>query len=479
MTEHFDLLIRGAVVFDGTGAPATIAEVGVRDGRIAAVGDLAGASAVELAEAEGLALAPGFIDAHAHDDAAVLDDPAMAPKVSQGVTTTVVGNCGTSLAPLDLDRDPPAPLTLLGGRKSFRFPRFADYRAEVEAHPPAVNVLALVGHTALRVATMDDLDRPARDGEIAAMQDLLAEALASGAAGLSTGLAYPPAKAAPTEEVIALCRTVAAAGALHTTHMRDETSGVVDSVEETIRIARETGVRTVISHHKCCGRENAGLVAETLPRIEAARRDLAIDLDVYPYAASSTALLPDFIARSNRVLVTWSDREPEAAGRDLADLMEERGWSVADALRELSPAGAVYFQMEEEDVERVLAFPPSLIGSDGLPHDQRPHPRLWGTFPRVLGHYARDRGLFSLEEAVHKMTGATAAVFGLSNRGAIRPGAAADLVLFDPERVLDAATYDHPARPAVGIERVWVAGRTVWDEDGATGERPGRFLARA
>ncbi|NBB84237.1 MAG: amidohydrolase family protein, partial [Alphaproteobacteria bacterium] len=294
----------------------------------------------------------------------------------------------------------------------------------------------------------------------------------------STGLAYPPANAAPTEEVIALCHDAAAAGALHTTHMRDETAGVVGSVEETIRIARETGVRTVISHHKCCGRENAGLVAETLPRIEAARRDLALDLDVYPYAASSTALLPDFIARSRRVQITWSDGDPDAAGRDLGELMAERGWSVADALRELAPAGAVYFQMEEDDVERVLAFPPALVGSDGLPHDKRPHPRLWGTFPRVLGHYVRERRLFGLETAVHKMTGATARVFGLADRGTIRPGAAADLVLFDPETVADTATYDHPARPATGIETVWVAGRPVWTDSGATGERPGRFLAR-
>jgi N-acyl-D-amino-acid deacylase len=324
---------------------------------------------------------------------------------------------------------------------------------------------------------MDDLGRAATEGEIARMGARLDEAMAAGCAGLSAGLAYPTAKAAPTGEVVALAARLAPAGGIFTLHMRDEADGVVDSVEEALDIGRRAGVRVVISHHKCCGRANWGRSHKTLALIEAARAEgLRVELDTYPYTASSTVLLKDFAARAQRVLIAWSEPHPEMTGRDLAEIAESWGVEIDAAIDRLVPAGAVYFQMDEEDLRRILAFDRTMVGSDGLPHDIQPHPRLWGAFPRVLGRYARDAGLFSLEEAVFRMTGNAARVFGLKDRGRIAAGAAADIVLFDEERVLDRATYETPRQPADGIARVLVNGETVWLDGAATGKRPGRLL---
>ena len=449
------------------------------DGRIAAVAPVLQGAAVEEIGGRGRVLAPGFIDVHTHDDRAVLSAGAMLPKVSQGVTTVVVGNCGISLAPCPSARggEPVAPLNLLGDSEAFAYARFADYRQRVEDQPGPVNVAALVGHMTLRVRALSDLDRPATADEIAAMRDDLAEALDAGALGLSTGLAYPPSRHAPTSEIVALARDVAAAGRLYTTHMRDEANGVIAAVAETVSIARESGVRTLISHHKCCGESNFGLSATTLAMIAEAREGLSLDLDVYPYTASSTVLLERIVRESRRVTVSWSNSHPEMAGRDLAEIAAAWGCGEMAAVARLRPGGAIYHQMDEADLHRILVFPPSLIGSDGLPHDKRPHPRLWGTFPRVLGHYVRERGLLTLEEAVAKMTGKTAAVLGLAGRGLIRPGHHADLVLFDPKTVIDRASYDDPAVPAAGIDCVLVNGEVTYADGAMTESRPGRFLA--
>jgi N-acyl-D-aspartate/D-glutamate deacylase len=306
----------------------------------------------------------------------------------------------------------------------------------------------------------------------------LAEAIAAGALGLSTGLAYPPARYAATSEVVALARDVAA-GRLYTTHMRDEAGGVVASVAETVGIARDSGARTLISHYKCCGEANFGLSATTLAMIAEARESLKIDLDVYPYTASSTVLLERVVKESRRVTVSWSDSHPELAGRDLAEIAATWGCDALAALKRLQPAGAVYHQMDEADLRRILAFPPTLVGSDGLPHDRRPHPRLWDTFPRVFARYVREEGLHSLEDAVARMTGRTAAVLGLAERGLIKPGYHADLVLFDPAAIADRATYDDPMQPATGIDRVLVNGDVTYAKGAMTENRPGRFLAAA
>ncbi len=475
---HYDVLFAGGTVIDGTGAPRARADVAVSGDRIAAVGDLAGVQAGRSIDATGRIVSPGFIDAHTHDDNLLLVDRDMTPKTSQGVTTVIAGNCGVSLAPLGPGRPVPPPLDLLGGPADFRYPRFADYVAALDEAPPAANAGLLVGHSALRLDTMDDVDRPATAGEIDAMRDRLAEGMGAGALGFSTGLIYGPNKAASTEEVAAVAEVAGAAGGLYVTHMRNEHDGVEEAMEEAFEIGRRAGADVVISHHKCAGRQNFGRSRDTLALLDKARERQSIGLDVYPYTAGSTVLMPEMAEKAERVIVSWSEPHPEHTGRDLADVAAELGLDPIAAAQRLLPAGGIYFMMDEADVQRIIAYEHSMIGSDGLPHDRHPHPRLWGTFPRVLGHYARELGLLTLEDAVRRMTGLTAARFGLTDRGEVRAGAYADLVMFDAETVADRATFDEPTRPAAGIDVVMVNGAIVREGGRVTGNRPGRALRR-
>ena len=482
MSLHCDLIIRDVTVFDGTGAPRFTADVGVTGDRIAVVGDLGADRADREIVATGKALAPGFIDAHTHDDRAVLCGPAcMLCKMSQGVTTVVVGNCGISLSPVPMKTRPIPPLDLLGDESWWTFGSFGEYADRLARDPSPVNTYALIGHMSLRVEAMHgDTQRAATDKEAAHMQRRLAEALAQGASGFSTGLYYPPNMMAPTDEVIAVAEALRAAGGVYVSHMRDEANDVLLSIEETLQIGRAVNVPVVISHHKCAMPENYGRSTETLPRIEAGARAQPVAFDVYPYHAGSTVLMPQRLRPDVPVQITWSVPHPEVAGRMLDDIARDWGTTPREAAEKLLPAGAIFFQMEEQDVRRIMAHGLAMIGSDGLPHDAYPHPRLWGTFPRVLGHYARDLGLFSMEAAVRKMTGHTAEVFGLVDRGVIRAGAYADLVLFDPATVCDAATFDAPIRPAKGIVETWVNGRPTYVHGaGATPERAGRLVTRA
>jgi len=310
------------------------------------------------------------------------------------------------------------------------------------------------------------------------MRKRLDQALEDGAIGMSTGLYYEPASSAPTEEVIELAKSVSNAGGIHTTHMRNEGDHVERSLEESFRIGREANVPIVISHHKVGGVSNHGRSRQTLRMIDKAQTRQAIAFDVYPYVASSTILGVNRLEAASRILITWSKARPEIAGRDLSDIANEMGCDLIQAARVLAPAGAIYFMMSEDDVQRILSHPNAMIGSDGLPHDDHPHPRLWGTFPRVLGHYARERGLFTLEEAVRRMTSLPAAQFGISDRGKISVGSYADLVLFNPETVIDRATFDTPFEAADGIDLVMVNGRVIWKDGYATGARPGLALRR-
>ena len=474
-----DLAITGGTVIDGTGKPRFEADLAVSGDRIVALGDITAFRAQRTLDASGRIVAPGFIDAHTHDDNLLLRRPDMAPKTSQGVTSVVVGNCGVSLAPIAMDRAPPPPMDLLGGREDYHFASVADYAARLKATPPATNVAMLVGHSTLRVGAMDDLARPARPNEMDCMAERLDEGMKAGAIGLSTGLFYPTNSAAPTEEVIALAKIAAAHGGIYTTHMRDEHDGVETSLDETFRIGREAKIPIVISHHKVAGVKNFGRSKATLAKIEAARATQTIGLDVYPYIAGSTVLLDTLIPGAARVIITWSKVRPEMAGRELSTIAKDWGVEPLEAAKRLQPAGAIYFMMDEADVRRIIAYPHSMIGSDGLPHDERPHPRLWGTFPRVLGHYARDVGLLTLEDAVHRMTGLTARTFGFKDRGELRVGAAADIVVFDAATIAARADFDHPLEPAAGIDHVIVNGEAVWQEGRATGARPGLVLRRA
>jgi N-acyl-D-amino-acid deacylase len=305
----------------------------------------------------------------------------------------------------------------------------------------------------------------------------LETALEDGSIGLSTGLAYPAANASPTSEIIELAKVLPKFNGVFTTHMRNEGVDVVKSVQETIEITNDAKVRTVISHHKCAGRVNWGKSIDTLKLINEAKENNFLDLDCYPYTASSTMLLKDFVKRADKVLVTWSDNYPEVSGQDLNDLAIKFGCNISDTIDKLYPAGAIYFQMGDDDLNRILKFPGSMIGSDGIPGDKHPHPRLWGTFPRVLGKYSRNMKLFSLEEAVYKMTGKSASVFGLEERGVIKVGNYADLVIFNPETVNDKASYKSPKLHSDGIEYVFVNGKLVWKDDNPTDDRPGMFLS--
>ena len=475
--KDFDLIIRNAALYDGTGAAPASGDVAISGGTVAAIGALGRHDAHDTIDAAGRALAPGFIDVHTHDDNAVLAGD-MAMKVSQGVTTCVVGNCGVSLAPWIVDGPPPPSLDLTSGTGGARFETFGAYLDAIDRSGAALNAACLVGHTTLRAGTIDDFDRPAGQAEIGAMRALLGEALDAGAIGMSTGLFYKHANAAPRSEVEALAALLAPANALHSTHMRDEGDHVTEAMDEAFAIGRHAGIPVMISHFKVNSLQNFGRSRETLAKLAAAMTQQPLGLDVYPYPASSTELDPDFIEGDTPIMVTWSQADPRAAGRYLDDIARDWGVDRKEAARRLMPAGAVYFEMDEDDVRRILSFRETMIGSDGVPDDAHPHPRLWGTFPRVLGHYVREVGLLSLPDAVRRMTGLAADRYRLRDRGRLLPGHWADLVLFDPATVIDRATFEDPKRPADGIDSVFVAGQPVWQNGRSTGNRPGRALRR-
>ncbi len=471
-------LIRNVLVVDGSGETPLAADVAIDAGRILAVGALQDYQPEDIIDAEGKVLAPGFIDVHAHDDLYLIRNPEMLPKLSQGVTTVIVGNCGISAAPVQLRGKLPDPMNLLGEEEAFRFPTFASYVKAIATAQPTVNVAALVGHTALRNNHMDRLDRSATPSEMDAMRAQLREALAHGALGLSTGLAYLSAYSASTEEVAALAEPLADAGAIYATHLRSESEAILQALDEACRIGKNAQVPVVVSHLKCAGIANWGRGTEVLEWLDRFRESQPIGWDCYPYAAGSSTLDLRQVDERVTIRITWSIPHPDKAGQTLAQIAEAWGVGHQEAARRLQPAGAIYHSIAEEDMRDILRHPATMIGSDGLPNDPLPHPRLWGTFPRVLGHYCREQKLFSLAEAVRKMTSLPAQRFGLTDRGCIRPGYHADLVLLDPVTIRDLATFDDPIRPAAGIDAVWVNGTLTYRNQTLTGHRAGRFLPR-
>ena len=478
LDHQHDVLIVGGTVIDGTRAPRRRADVGVRNGRISAIGDLSQHQAARTLDASGCVVSPGFIDAHTHDDQALRQRPDMDFKVSQGVTTVITGNCGVSAAPLPARGTLPMPLDLIEVPEGQRDGRFADYLNSLRARPAAVNVAALVGHTSLRACVMTELDRAARPDEITRMQRLLEEAMQAGAIGMSSGTFYPPARSAPMAELIEVGRPLTQHRGLYTTHMRDEGDDVVSSLQETFEIGRALDVPVIISHHKIRGPHNAGRSRVTVPLLREQMRHQCVGLDCYPYDASSTMIHTDPAMLGGRVLIASSEPHPACAGRYLHDIAAEWQVPLAEAARRLQPGSAIYFLMAEEDVQRILAFDETMVGSDGIPLGDHPHPRLWGTFPRVLGRYSRDIGLFPLETAVWKMTGLTARTFGLADRGRLLKGLAADIVVFRADQVADRATYDAPQQPAAGIEWVLVNGEVTWQQGVHCATRAGRVLHR-
>lgn len=310
------------------------------------------------------------------------------------------------------------------------------------------------------------------------MRLALHEALDAGALGLSTGVFYGPAQAATKDELIAVGRPLSDRGGLIAMHVRNEADQIELALEEAFAVSSTLGVPLVVSHHKLFGKENHGRSAHTLAMLKKQARLSPVCFDCYPYTASSSTLLPSRIKDSSRIQITWSKSHPEHAGRDLKEIAEEMEVDQEEAMRRLAPGGAVYFALSEDDVQRILASPNAMIGSDGIPFQEVPHPRMWGTFPRVLGHYSRDLRLFPLEAAVHKMTGLPAERFGLVGRGRVAPGSAADLVVFDAEQITDMATFAAPKQAPKGISHVMVNGRIVMEGGEVVDWHAGQVLRR-
>ncbi len=517
--EPFDLLISGGAVVDGTGAKRFAADVAIRKGRIVKVGALAGAPAARKLDATGLVVAPGFIDMHTHSDRTLLADGLAQSAVRQGATTHVIGNCGSSPAP----RGEPAR----SGTREYR--TYGEYLSVLSDAGVSVNVCGLVGHNTIREAVMGMQNRPPTEVEMQKMQEWVAEAMRGGAVGISSGLVSPPGAWSKTEELIELARVAGKSGGIYATHMRGEARTVIDSVREAIRIGREGNVPVEISHHKAAGRENWGKTRQTLPLIEQANRaQTLVRLDVYPYRAGSAGLsqlVPPWaheggngemlarlqdsetrrrIARDmtagtddwpNFFTIDWDDIQITSAatkenqqwvGKKVGDVARARSCSGVDAcidllIEERGSIGMINFVMDENEMRGVLAHPLSMIGSDGFAlsaaeQQGQPHPRCYGCFPRVLGRYCRELGLVTLETAIHKMTGMPAAQLGLPDRGAIRQGAAADIVLFDFDKIIDKATFEAPHQYPDGVDSVIVNGELVVHRGEHLGAKPGKIL---
>lgn len=519
----FDLKIVGALIYDGSGGPTWTADVGVCGDRIAAIGDLAAAPARDTLDARGQCLCPGFIDVHTHSDRFVLRAPDAASRIFQGVTTDISGNCGSSAAPRAEEQIVAPPPGEDG--PVYRWRTVAEFRECVERARPAVNFALLIGHGTLRAAAVGYEDRRAAEHELRQMQTALEQALDEGGWGLSSGLIYSPGRYADTDELVALARVAARRGALYTTHMRSESDRLVEAIDEALEIGRRAGIRVQISHLKAAGRANWPLLAKAIERIRRAIADeQPVAADRYPYTASSTTLrliLPADESTGTTDEVLQRLRDPARRARMRERILAERSpdyWegiiiasSAADGGRHqgrrltevaaewsMEPVDAalrlleedrletygIFFSMSEEGMWQVLAEPYVMLGSDGSIRSTRgptaeshPHPRAFGTFARFL-RFALDGRTVPVADAIRKMTSLPAQTFGLRDRGVVRQGAYADLVVFDPKTVRDCATYERPIAPAEGFTAVVVNGAVALRNGRLTGARAGRFLDR-
>ena len=524
-----DILIRNGLVFDGSGAPGFVADVAITDGRIAAIG--AAEATKTIVDADGLAVAPGFIDIKTHSDFTLPINPKAESKVRQGVTTEIIGHCGFSVAPVlpgkvELLRDylsPSAPWL------PFRETSFPDY---LNTFPPtAVNAGMLVGHNTLRLMVIGMAERAPSDAELKQMIALLEDALSAGALGLSSGLFTPPGSYAQPAELIALGHALKGHNAGYFTHLRDESNNVLEALAEAIEVAETCRVHVEVVHFKCSGTDNWGKAKTALAMIADARaRGLDVDCDSYPYDAGSNPLknlLPPWvqaggvaamlarlgepatrekiradIAQSglnnwgkipswDAVTISISPHLPECAGKTIAALAAERGCDPVDALcdyliADRAATRVLVAAISEDDIRSIVASRDALVGSDGncvAPYGTvgqgLPHPRFYGTFPRVLTRYARDQKLLPLELAIHKMTGATASALKLKDRGLLRQGFCADVVIFDPDDFADRATYAEPHQfPSGARTTVIVNGTLVVENATHTGALPGKVLRR-
>lgn len=524
---QLDLVVRGAEVYDGTGGPPVKTEIGILDGRIAALGQ--GLVAKETLDAHGLCAAPGFIDTHSHSDLKVLDEPGLEAKVRQGITFELFGQDGISVAPVrehevagrrkqlaGLLTDPPVSWSWRG---------VGDYLAEVDSARPALDAGYLVPHGAVREGVLGLEDRKATDAELLAMKALLAQGLAQGAMGLSTGLIYPPCCYCDTRELVALCEVAAAHRVPLVVHMRSESDRILEALEEMFEVARQSGVHVHISHFKIAGRTNWPKVSRVVAAVEqASAQGLKVTADQYPYVAGSTmmgAILPPWahsggseatVARLHNMAdrarmraqlldpseVDWdnfwkwsgpegiliadipSGRRPQWVGKTLEKAAAMAGQEplefALDLLRdERMGVAMVSFSQSEEVVETLMKLPYVNACTDGL-LGGRPHPRAYGTYPRILGRYVRERGVLGLSAAVRKLSGLAADTFRLKEHGYLQVGKRANVVLFDLATVKDTATFEEPLGFPVGVPHVLVAGRPVVKDGAPAGERPGRVF---
>ena len=523
-----DIKLEGGRAIDGTGRPALRADVGIKGEAIAAIGDLSLEPAGLTIHATGLTVTPGFIDVHSHSDWRLWSNRRAESKIRQGVTTEVVGNCGFSPAPVsDEFRGEMRGFALyLPAGMDFSWRSMRDYLRRYGEGGTSLNVVQLVGHGTVRLAAMGFARRRPTASELAVMERLVDAAMEDGAWGLSTGLIYAPGSYAETDEIVALARRAAGRG-FYASHIRGEGATLLVAVTEAIRVGREAGLPVEVSHVKAAGRPSWGKVKEALALIDGARQEgLDVTADAYPYAASSTSLrtlLPDWVLEGGidamlerlaspaireriraevqdsgeglarglgweDVMIACAPSRPDAEGRRLSEIASAGKEHPLEAAMDLIVAESgkghiVLFQLHEDDLRRALVHPQVMIGSDGSSlavsgelAAGKPHPRSYGTFPRVLARYVREEGLIPLETAIHKMTGLPAARLGLRDRGVLRLGAKADLVAFDAEHVADRATFDDPHRYPVGIEHVLVNGRLVVRDGEHTGTLPGRVL---
>ena len=523
--SQYDLVLLNGLVFDGSGSPPFKADIGVSGDRIVKIGSIDKKEAEKSLDLTGYAVAPGFIDIHNHSDLSIFSVPTADNYVCQGVTTIVVGNCGSSPAPItDRNREYLEDVARrLLDKPVLKWSSFKEYLDSLSLLQKSINIATLVGHGTIRAAVMGFEDRSPSEKELNEMKRLVDEALASGAFGMSTGLMYVPGAYSSTEEIIELAKIVGRHNRLYASHIRNEGTGLIDSVLEAIRIGLEAGVSVEISHLKAAGKPNWGRVKTALALIsEYAERGYDISADAYPYTASSTSLLSIFPAwvregDKNSVMnrlgdvetlekirreletgglvpgrwIEWSEitisksqAHQELEGKRLDEIASEWGMDpMSTAIKilledELSTSMIVH-GMSQEDVELVVSNPYVAIGSDGSVKrfgEGKPHPRNYGTFPRVLGLFVRKKRLLSLSEAIRKMTSLPARKLGIWDRGLIRPGMKADITVFNIYTVEDKATYDEPHQYPQGIKHVIINGKIVIEDGQHMGIKPGKLI---
>lgn len=531
MIVLYDVVIREGYILDGSGNPWFKADMAIKDGKIVKIGYLNHCQSDYVINAKGLFIAPGFIDIHTHYDLALFIDSKLEHVVKQGVTTIVIGNCGISPFPvklkyLNLLRKFTAPFTPLGAEINWNWVSLRGFTEELEKRKLGLNVAPLVGHGAVRIAAMGFEAREAEKDELEEMKRLVKQQMEEGAFGMSTGLIYAPAIYATTEELIELCKVVAAYGGIYATHIRSEGSMLVESIEETLTIGEKSNVSIEVSHHKASGKANWGKVKETLEMLEKARgRGIEVTCDVYPYTAGMTylsALLPPWVHEGGvpklierlkdssirskivedmgkevskweniyrsvgweGVVIAYSKTHKEYSGKSIAKIAEETSLDpftvVFDTIVDDDATTLmIVHTMAEEDVRTVIANPLSMIGSDSwLVTTGKPHPRFYGTYPRIIAKYVREYGVLRLEEAIRKMTSLPASKLGLWNRGLIRPGFYADIVIFDYKNINDKATFEDPIRFTEGVNYVLINGEIIIDKGEHTGKTTGKVLRK-